>query len=112
MAEITLTKNFKALVSDEDLEFLSQFKWCVSRESSGKKFYAIRMSPRQNGQKRKKVRMHRLIAERAFGEIPAGLVVDHLNNNSLDNRRENLEIVTQTENMNRVRNWKKKKSTS
>jgi hypothetical protein len=33
------------------------------------------------------------------GEVPAGLVVDHINNNPFDNRVENLQLMTQAKNL-------------
>ena len=41
--------------------------------------------------------LHCIVAERKFkGTYPAvGLVVDHINNDPLDNRRENLQVVSQ-----------------
>lgn len=42
--------------------------------------------------------MHRIIAERAHGEIPDGWTVDHANHNTYDNRRENLRIATRSQN--------------
>ncbi len=47
----------------------------------------------ENGVK-KTIRMHRVIAGAKEGEI-----VDHINRNKLDNRRSNLRIVTQRENV-------------
>lgn len=40
------------------------------------------------------MRMHRLIIG-----APDGMIVDHINHNRLDNRRQNLRIVTPSENM-------------
>lgn len=103
MKQIRLSKGLFALVDDIYFEWLNQWKWCASEESRGTKFYAIR---RKNGVK---IRMHHQIMwENGYAFPKPGFVVDHINHNSLDNRRENLEIVTQTENMNRSRGWKKK----
>lgn len=41
-----------------------------------------------------KIYLHRFITN-----VPKGMVVDHINGNKLDNRRENLRICTQSENM-------------
>jgi HNH endonuclease len=128
MKEITLTKGKVALVSDDDYNFVSQWKWCASLESRGTKWYAIRWSTKEeHGEgKRFKIRMHRAIMEQPNSKTvlsvdteTGGLgqelqvayhmytsVVDHLNGNSLDNTRENLQVVSQEENMNRSVGWK------
>lgn len=112
--QIRLSKGLYALVSAEDFDYLNQWSWYASNESRGTKWYAIR---RENGVK---IRMHRVVAERRIAQgltnaatigmstIPEGFVVDHINHNSLDNRRENLEVITQAENMKRSPGWKKK----
>lgn len=41
--------------------------------------------------------LHRLIYEEHYGEIPKGHVVHHKNENKLDNRIENLELLTKGE---------------
>lgn len=114
MKEIQLTKGYVAKVNDEDYDFLSQWKWQASNESRGTKWYAIRWSQKsEHGEgKRFKIRMHRVVAERKdftkSGILMdrSNYVVDHVNSNSLDNQRENLEYTTQEENMHRVQGWK------
>lgn len=108
LRKIKLTKGKVALVSDEDYEYLSQFRWYASHESRGTKWYAIRWE-RKDG-KQRKVRMHRVVAER-MGILKEPLqVVDHLNHKSLDNRRGNLEATDQNENMHRSPGWKGSRS--
>lgn len=77
--------NKYAFVSDEDYEKVSAVRWTV--EKSGKTFYAMRKH------KKKKLRMHRFILKpKSTHEV------DHINHNGLDNRRENIRIVTKRQN--------------
>lgn len=103
MREIPLSKGMVALVSDEDYDRVSQFKWYASLESRGTKWYAVRKVT-ING-KRVKIRMHRFVAGLPPGEEDKR-VVDHKDHNSLNNQRENLEVIDQTENMHRSKGWK------
>lgn len=41
-----------------------------------------------------------------YGEIPAGLVIDHINQNPLDCRIENLRLVSEEENLKNKRFWR------
>lgn len=69
-------------------------KWCANTSGTGGGPYAVarRMCDR------KLVKLHRIVAG-----APAGLVVDHVNHNTLDNRLENLRVVTQAENVRNAR---------
>jgi hypothetical protein len=92
--EIALTKNQIAFVSDEDFERVSQHKWQASdcgRWKGYEKFYAVtKIYYQGGGGKYRRVYMHRFILE----PIPVGMVVDHIDGNSLNNLRTNLRIVT------------------
>lgn len=106
MREIVLSKNKVALVDDADYDFLSQWKWCASLESRGTKWYAIRWSRKsEHGDGKKfKIRMHRVL----MGLPPKddSIVVDHKDRNGLNNQRDNLENISQVENMHRAPGWK------
>lgn len=104
--QLRLTQGLYALVDARDFEYLNQWNWHASQESRKTKWYAIRWEF-VNG-KRVKVRMHRQVIERHHGPIAEGLVVDHTNHNSLDNRLINLEAISQPENMRRSPGWKRK----
>lgn len=81
----------EALVDDEDYEYLSQFTWRIV----GKGYVARQTSRRENGKRRYGcVYMHREILS-----APAGQVVDHVNRNTLDNRRTNLRLCSQRQNL-------------
>ncbi len=42
--------------------------------------------------------LHRLIWEEHNGVIPEGMTIDHINNNKLDNRIENLQLLSRSAN--------------
>jgi len=47
---------------------------------------------------RKNMQYHRIVWELVFGPISKGLQIDHINGNKIDNRIENLRLVTNREN--------------
>ena len=51
-----------------------------------------------NNKKKKYYLSHRFIVECFCGEIPNGFVIDHINRDKLDNRLDNLRVVTQQQN--------------
>lgn len=108
MKRIKLSQGKFALVSDEDYESLNAHKWSASLESRGTKYYAVRRSKKGEPYPHKtKLRMHRVI----MGQEPKpkdNLVVHNKNDDGLDNRRENLEIITKDKNMFHSKGWKKK----
>jgi hypothetical protein len=86
--EIPLTKGAVAIVDDADYERMTTHRWCLT--SSG---YARRSINPARGKPYQHEFMHRVIAG-----APKGTVVDHINGNKLDNRRENLRICSAAEN--------------
>lgn len=100
MKEIQLTQNKVALVDDEDFERLNQYKWYASFENGN--FYAKRNVWKDN--EHIVVRMHRVVLNLQYKD---GIEVDHKNNNSLDNTKDNLRKVTRSQNnMNQKHNRK------
>lgn len=92
MKQLPLTRGYVALVDDADYETLNKYKWTAAANSRQKRFYALRKVVK-NG-KSKTVWMHRFICD-----APKGLMVDHVNGNSLDNRRCNLRQCNGSQNM-------------
>lgn len=86
MRTIIVGPHERAIVDDDDFERLHVYSWCVAHMPGG--YYAVRSV------NRKRVYMHHDI----IGKPVYGFVTDHINRNSLDNRRENLRHVTYREN--------------
>lgn len=91
MKDIVLSNGMVATVDDQDFHVLSQHKWGVI--NNGSHIYASR-GTRKKGQKYKKVLMHRFL----MGE-PKGKMIDHINGNTLDNRKENLRLANRSNNL-------------
>lgn len=77
-------------VDDADYERLNKHRWID--QASKFKHYACRHS-RRNGHQ-VTIRMHREIMQ-----CPDNMETDHLNNDTFDNQRHNLENVTKKENI-------------
>src|SRR3989304_7890749 len=95
-----------ALVSQQDAEIVKKYKWRASKGGRSYKnnspvVYAIAHAY----SKGPTISMHRLILQ-----PPKGMVVDHINGDALDNRRENLRIATRQQNQ--ANSNKRKKKTS
>ena len=95
MKEILLPKNIKTIVDDDfnDLE-----GWYAKWSNHTKSFYAARNIIINN--KRTTQRLHRVVLGMTNPKIKA----DHINHDTLDNRKENLRIVNDSQNM-----WNKRK---
>jgi hypothetical protein len=89
MAE-TILKGSTVLFDPEDAEIVASHTWYITRRKHTS--YVVR-SVYENGKKRC-IYLHREIML-----PPAGMEVDHINGDGLDNRRANLRIVTHTENV-------------
>ena len=61
-----------------------------------------------NGSKRRKFYIHQLVAMTFLDHKPEGskIVIDHINSNKLDNRLENIQIVTNRENCSKEKTQK------
>lgn len=80
------------LVSEEDYPFLAQWAWGLQVDNRGKN-YVRRYRGSSN------IYLHRVIMRRiGKAPSPAHRYVDHINNDGLDNRRENLRWATASEN--------------
>jgi hypothetical protein len=90
-----------SLVEPPDFYRFNIFNWCL--RENGPNRYAVRLV-KGHKNRSKIVSLHREIMNH-----PKGLLVDHKNNNGLDNRRLNLRLATQSQNR---QNRAKRKNTS
>jgi AP2 domain/HNH endonuclease len=90
MKEIKLTQNKVAMVDDEDYERLIKRKWFAWRHPNPpNSFYAHSYEPPHHT-----IKMHRAI----LNIMDRTIHVDHINGNSLDNRKCNLRVATHRQN--------------
>lgn len=89
MKEIKLSQNKIAIVDNDNYERLNRFKWYANYD--GYNWYARRKINIDG--KQKTIYMHREVMN-----VPKGVFIDHINGDSLDNRRENLRFCTNQQN--------------
>lgn len=104
MRQVPLTKGKFAVVDDADYELVSRYKWTANQ--AGRRWYARTYAPGIDGRQRYTF-MHRLILG-----FPMGAVSDHINGNSLDNRRSNLRVCSYAENSRAFRQPKAHKTSA
>jgi hypothetical protein len=91
---LSLSQGQVTIVDGTDYEWLSQWKWYARFNECTRSYYAVRNSATLNG-KRDTVYLHReLLGLKAFERLRG----DHVNRNTLDNRRSNLRRATAAEN--------------
>lgn len=94
MAFITLTKGYRTEVDDSDFDNLSVYKWCAleqKRKDGTSRIYAVR-AERGLGYFRQ------ILLHREIMGFPIGLVVDHIDLDTLNNKKSNLRLVSIGEN--------------
>jgi len=94
---IELTQGQYALVSKKDYERISKYRWYAIWDKGTQSYYAVR------NDKQRTIHMAREILGLKRGDKRQG---DHINHDTLDNRRCNVRIVTRSENQHNRKNTK------
>ena len=100
-AQLPLTRGYVAIVDEADFEKASRHSWQagVWKTKHGVRVYARRTEG--HGASKRIVMLHRWL----LGEPPG--VVDHINGDTLDNRRSNIRVTDATGNARNVRSTRR-----
>jgi DNA polymerase-1 len=101
---IPLTQGKYAIVDPDDYRRLSKYKWYVVGRPGSQ--YAVRSHTTKNA-KRSAIYMHREVIK-----APDDFFADHINRNSLDNRKANLRPATRAQNVQNRTKFRKGKYSS
>lgn len=102
MKRIKLSRGKTCKVDDSDFAWLNKNKWFANGKYPFVDFYAMRAGLFSDGERKNK----KILMSREIMQCPKGFVVDHINGDTLDNRRSNLRICTFGQNVvnNKTRN--------
>ena len=89
-ATIELVGGRYVQIDIEDFDKLSQWSWSLTQSGYAGRSFRVGI---RSADKKKVVLMHRFIMD-----APSDMLVDHINHNILDNRKENLRLCTKSEN--------------
>lgn len=85
--EIPLTRGMVALVDEADFELASRFSWRATRNPKSRTWYA------RCDRGGAAIWLHRLLLD-----APSGVLVDHIDHDGLNNRRNNIRLATSAQN--------------
>lgn len=91
---IPLTQGQVTVVDAGDYDWLTQWKWFAQWNAKAKRFYVLRNLLPDSSGKAGAISMHRQILNAA-----KGVLVDHRDMDTLNNRRSNLRIATRLQNI-------------
>lgn len=91
MRTIELGRGYTTVVDEDDYDKLSQYNWSVDERSHTT---YVKRSVYEGGIRTGTEIMHRLIMD-----APEDMQVDHINGDGLDNRKENLRLCSQKQNL-------------
>lgn len=97
VVEVPLTQGQEAIIDAEDWELVKGHNWQAQYNKKTRSYYAGAYIAVDNG-KQQTIRMHRLILN-----APKGMMVDHWNHNTLDNRKCNLRLCNNSQNQHNSR---------
>ena len=94
--EINSTKHGtkEVLIDDEDWKIVKNYTWHISYDKTINNFYISS----SGWDKFLKIKSKGVLLHRLIMDCPKEMQVDHINHNTLDNRKENLRICTSAEN--------------
>jgi len=96
IAHVPLTKGYETIIDAADVPLIERWRWKAGESQAPQLVYACRSV--RDGKASREQSLHRLL----MGN-PAGLLVDHINGNTLDNRRANLRLATKAQNQTNTR---------
>jgi hypothetical protein len=108
---LQLTKGYETIIDIDMLPVLGAYNWYASFRGEGQEYPYVKrmMGPRGES---KTIWLHREVLRLHGIDVPKGMVTDHINRDPLDNRFENLRVITNAMNVRNSDRWDKSRGTS